>query len=245
MASDNQGAPEYQAMSDHFHMPRHIRANLLAGVLTLIPILVVWLVLNFIFAFLFSVGAPVERALVGFVGRWLPQLEPILQHSVFEWFVAVVVALLLLYMIGATASRVIGKQFIAFMESLIARIPFVETIYSASKKLLDALQSAPVGATRVVMVDFPFPGMKVVGLVMRTFKDAVTDEELAAVYVPTTPNPTSGYLEIVPVRNLVFTDMTMDQAMTMIVSGGSILPEGLTIGSTPQPPSPDAKPGAP
>ena len=232
-------------MSDHFHMPPHIRANLLAGILTLIPILVVWLVLDFIFAFLFSVGSPVEQALVGFVGQWLPQLEPILQHDVFEWFVAVVVALLLLYTIGATASRVVGKQFITFVESLIARIPFVETIYSASKRLLDALQSTPAGATRVVMVDFPSPGMKVVGLVMRTFKDAGTGEELAAVYVPTTPNPTSGFLEIIPVRNLVSTNMTMDQAMTMIISGGSILPEGLTIGPTPQPPSPDTKPDAP
>ena len=99
-------------------------------------------------------------------------------------------------------------------------------------------------ATRVVMVDFPSPGMKVVGLVMRTFKDAGTGEELAAVYVPTTPNPTSGFLEIIPVRNLIFTNMTMDQAMTMIISGGSILPEGLTIGPTPQPPSPDTKPDA-
>jgi uncharacterized membrane protein len=60
-------------------------------------------------------------------------------------------------------------------------------------------------------------------------RDAHTGEEIAFVYLPTTPNPTSGYLEIVPVKNLVLTDMTMDQAMTLIVSGGAIVPDDFSM----------------
>jgi len=67
--------------------------------------------------------------------------------------------------------------------------------------------------------------MKTVGLVTRTFSDAVTGRELAAVYVPTTPNPTSGYLEIVPVDKLTSTDWDLDEAMTFIISGGAIAPD--------------------
>jgi uncharacterized membrane protein len=61
----------------------------------------------------------------------------------------------------------------------------------------------------------------------------VTGRELAAVYVPTTPNPTSGYLEIVPVEHLVSTDWTMDEAMTFIVSGGAIAPDGILYDNRP------------
>jgi uncharacterized membrane protein len=94
------------------------------------------------------------------------------------------------------------------------------------------LQQKPDGTARVVLIEFPHPGMHAIGMVMRVMKDAATGESIAAVYVPTTPNPTSGYLEIVPVKSVIPTDMTMDQAMTMIISGGAISPETLTTKRT-------------
>src|SRR4051812_19185901 len=169
-----------------------------------------------------------------FIMDRMPQAAPLLNNELFQWFVAIIMALLLLYTIGATASRMLGKRLIAGVEGLIARIPVVETVYSASKKLIGILQQKPDGAARVVLVEFPHPGMKAIGLVMRVFTDAVTGDELAAVYVPTTPNPTSGYLEILPVRSLVPTAMTMNQAMTMIVSGGAVPPENFTIAPVPR-----------
>ncbi len=208
----------------------HLKANLIAGVLTIIPILVVWLVLSFVFEVLFRVGAPMERALIDAVTRVIPSAEPILTNPFFEWFVAITVALLAIYAIGAAASHVVGDRLIALFESLIDRIPGVQTVYSASKKLIGVLQQKPGGgAARIVLFDFPYPGVKVIGLVMRTFTDANTGEEIAIVYVPTTPNPTSGYLEMVPVTKLVPTDMTMEDAMTMIVSGGAITPDNFSL----------------
>jgi uncharacterized membrane protein len=93
--------------------------------------------------------------------------------------------------------------------------------------LLEALQTKPDGTQRVVLIDFPSPEMKTIGLVTRVLKDARTGEEVAAVYVPTTPNPTSGYLEIVPVSKLTPTDWSVDQAMAFIISGGAKSPESL------------------
>jgi uncharacterized membrane protein len=212
---------------------RTIRSNLIAGILTLIPLLVVWVILNFFFALLFAVGSPIEDGLNRFIMDRMPEAAPVLDNALLRWLVAIVMALLLLHTIGAVASRMLGKRLIAGVEGLIARIPVVQTVYSASKKLVDALQQKPDGSARVVLIEFPHPGMKTIGLVMRVFSDAVTGEELAAVYVPTTPNPTSGYLEILPLRALTPTAMTMDQAMTMIVSGGAVAPENFSIAAAP------------
>ena len=85
--------------------------------------------------------------------------------------------------------------------------------------------------------------MKTIGLVTRVLKDRSTGEELGVVYVPTSPNPTSGYIEIVPIRNLTFTDWTFDQAMSFVITGGSNAPD--TIEYFPQhaasEPSPQAR----
>ena len=215
-------------MSDR-KLIRTIRANLIAGVLTLIPLLVVWIVLDFVFAFLFAVGAPFEAGLTMFVTDRVPEAAPLLANALFKWCIAVIVALLLIYTVGAIASRVIGMRLIAVMESLIARIPLVQAVYSASKKLIGILQQKPNEAARIVLIDFPQPGQKTVGLVMHIFKDAATGEDLATVYVPTALNPTAGFMEIVPLASLVPTALSMDQAMTMIVSGGAITPANFTM----------------
>lgn len=219
-----------RALNKNKHGGLHVKANLIAGILATIPILVVWFVLDFILAILFRVGAPTQGALTDTIGRVLPSVAPILTNPYFEWFVAIAVALLLLYTIGEAASHVFGNRLIAMFERLIDRIPGVQTVYSAVKMLVAALQKQPgSGAARIVLFDFPYPGVKVIGIVTRTMRDAHTGEEIAFVYLPTTPNPTSGFLEIVQVKNLILTDMTMDQAMTLIVSGGAITPEDFSM----------------
>jgi uncharacterized membrane protein len=205
------------------HRSWHIGANLMAGVLTAIPAIIVWVVLSFIFDVLGKAGGPLTRWLIG-------QLPPdstvrhALDNPYAAWAAAIVVALIVLYLLGALASRVVGQQLIAVFEKMIERIPFVQAIYSASKQLVGALKKKPGGPARVVLVDFPSPGTKAIGLVMRTYRDKATGAEMAAVFTPTAPNPTSGYLLMVPVRDLIATDMSMDQAMTMIVSGGAVAP---------------------
>jgi uncharacterized membrane protein len=122
---------------------------------------------------------------------------------------------------------VIGQRLLHAFDNVLQRIPLVQTIYGGTKKLMAVLQNKPSGLQRVVLVDFPRRGMKVVGFVTRVMTEEGTGREMAAVYIPTTPNPTGGYLEVVPVDELTPTDWTMDQAMAFIISGGAVAPDTL------------------
>jgi uncharacterized membrane protein len=203
--------------------------NLLAGILTIVPLVVVWTVFSFILTLLAAAGRPMAEAVTGYLARDFPALAPWAHNRAVGWIVDVLVALLVLYGIGAVAGRVVGQKLIEWVERGIARIPLVETIYSAVKKLIDVLRQKPGENQRVVLIDFPHEGVKTIGFVMRTFPDARTGEEIAAVYVPTAPNPTSGYLQLLPLSKLTPTDLGTEQAMTMILSGGAVTPAKLSL----------------
>jgi uncharacterized membrane protein len=220
-------------MTDAPKSPRHFhtnfQANLIAGLLTVTPLIIVWLVFDFFLTTLSQWGHPLAVELTDFLDTHYPALKPWLDSDAVRSVIGVVVALLALYTIGAIASRVLGQQLILMLEDIITRIPGVQMIYSAAKKLVDVLRQKPGNTQRVVLIDFPSEGLKAIGFVMRTFPDAKTGEELAAVYVPTAPNPTSGYLQIVPFARLIQTDIQGDQAMTMILSGGAVTPDHVSL----------------
>ena len=214
--------------------PRHfldanLQGNLIAGLLTITPLIAVWFVFDFFLNALSAAGRPLADELAASLSSDFPAATPFLMSETVHWSIAVVVALLVLYSIGSIASRVAGQRALAVFERIITRIPMVETIYSAAKKLIDVLRQPPGGRQRVVLIDFPQNGMKTLGFVMRTFPDAVTGEMLASVYVPTALNPTCGYLQIAPWSKLIPADITPDQAMTMIISGGAVMPDRLTL----------------
>jgi uncharacterized membrane protein len=207
----------------------HFQRNLIAGLLTIAPLFAVWLVFNFLLGVLSTFGGPLAAELTIFIDQNFPAAAPWLADPRMRLAMAVVIALLALYGIGAIASRVIGQRLIGLFERIIGRIPLVQTIYSAAKKLVDVLQQKPGNDQRVVLFNWPHEGLKTIGFVMRSFNDAKTGAELAAIYVPSALNPTSGFLQIVPVTDLVFLDISTDQAMTMIISGGAIVPDRMSI----------------
>jgi uncharacterized membrane protein len=143
-------------------------------------------------------------------------------------------------MLGEAATAVAGRRLLSAFDYLMARIPIVQSIYGAARQLVESFQSKPSGTQRVVLIEFPSPGMKTVGLVTRIFNDADTGEEIAAVYVPTTPNPTSGYMELVPISKLVMLDWTINEAMTFIMSGGAAAPANLNYSKSAEPVVPTA-----
>jgi uncharacterized membrane protein len=203
----------------------HGKRYLLAGVITSIPLLITWFVFTFVLRQLSAIGSPGVRVLARAVEPLSPAAAEALLHPWFAALLAIVVTLGALYLLGWAATNMLGRELIALFDRVMHHIPLVQTIYGGTKKLLAVLQQKPDRVQRVVLIEFPSPDMKTVGLVTRVFRDAETGRELAAVYVPTTPNPTSGYLEIVPVDKLVSTDWTLDQAMTFIISGGAVAPE--------------------
>jgi len=210
----------------------HLQRYLITGLLTFIPLWLTWVVFKFIFSFLSHVGAPVVAGLFAGLSTAFPGMAAWLSHEWFQSIIAFVGTILALYLIGWAADRVFGQRLLAALDGMIERIPLVQPIYSGTKKLLTLMQTKPTGTQRVVLIGFPSPELKTFGFVTRVFKNA-QGRELAAVYVPTTPNPTGGYLEIVPVEDLISTDWSVDQAMAFIISGGAIGPDILPPGTHP------------
>ncbi len=217
--------------SDPTENHRHhgtFRRYFLTGLVSIIPLWITWLVLSFLFGMLSGIGSPVVKWLGQQAAPKFPQVAELLESEMTLSVVAVVLVVGFLFLLGWFTTNFIGRGLFGFFEGLLDRIPFVKTIYGSVKKLLAVLQDKPKGEVqRVVLINFPTPEMKTVGLVTRTFRDMDTGRELAAVYVPTTPNPTSGYLEIVPLENIISTNWTLDEAMTFIVSGGAIAPDAI------------------
>lgn len=202
--------------------PLYIRRYLITGLLTFIPIWLTWVVFKSIFSLLSQVNLPWVTALFDAFPDTLGRLHQ-------SWLIsllAFIVTVIALYSMGFATNRVFGQRLLAAFERLIERIPIAHSIYSGTKKLMSIVQNKPSGTQRVVLIDFPSPELKSLGFVTRVFRDAA-GTELAAVYVPTTPNPTGGYLEIVPIERLIATDWSVDQAMAFILSAGAAGPDTL------------------
>ena len=197
----------------------------LTGLLTLLPIWLTWVVVKFVFVLLSDLSKPWVQPLSRQIALSDPRMLGWFDDPWVQTAIALLATLLAILTVGWMARRVVGQRLLRWFEAVIARIPLASTIYGSARKLLDILQTQPDSTQRVVLIDFPHNEMKSIGFVTRVVREQGTGRELAAVYVPTTPNPTSGYLEIVPVEKMTPTDWTVDQAMSFIISGGAVSPD--------------------
>ena len=201
-----------------------LQRYLITGVITIIPIWITWAAFQFLGRRLVDLGAPWVDKLLQTVAPHVPGFVNLFSLPWITSILAMVFILSSLCVLGWLVTLVIGRQIVTVFDRIIGRIPVVHSVYGSIKTLLNALQTEPDGTQRVVLINFPSNSMKTVGLVTRVMND--TDgRSLAAVYVPTTPNPTSGYLEIVPVEDLVSLDWSIEEAMSFIISGGAVAPE--------------------
>ena len=209
----------------------YVGRYILSGILTVIPLWVTWLVFDFVFRQLSKFGMPWIRLLSNRLEAQLPGSGQWLGQPWVDDFLAVMITLAGLYALGWSVNRVLGRRILGLVEAVLNRVPLVQRVYGAVKKLISAMQQKPEDVERVVLINFPSSDMKVVGLVTRTLEDDKTGKKLAAVYVPTTPNPTSGYMEIVPLDRIVSTDWTIDEAMNFVISGGAVAPDKIYYSS--------------
>lgn len=203
----------------------HVQRYLITGILTVVPLWITFIVFRFIASLLSEFGSPLIGALFAWLAAMFPRLSTLFAEVWLINGIGFVATLIILYLIGLVANRVLGQRLLAALDALMDRIPLVHSIYGGTKKLMALLQNKPDGTQRVVLIDFPSAGLKSVGFVTRVF-DGADGVQLASVYVPTTPNPTGGYLEIVPVDRLIATDWSVDQAMAFVLSVGAVAPDG-------------------
>jgi len=158
----------------------------------------------------------------------------------------VVLAFAILLATGVLAANFFGLRLIRLWEAVLGRIPFVKSIYSSVKQVSDTLLSDTGNAFRkALLVQFPNENSWTIAFLTGAPAPAVArhfSEEHVSVYVPTTPNPTSGYFLIVPRSRVRDLDMSVEEALKYVVSMGVVMPRGSPV---PAPPRPDIPPAAP
>lgn len=207
-----------------------ITRHIIAGVLTIVPLFVTVWIVWFVVGMLISLGRPATFALSGVLRPTMPDAADLVLAGWFQSSLALLLVLIFLYLLGRTANAVVGRRMLRSVDRIVERMPFARTIYGATQTLIRSLggDGSPTG-NRVVLIEFPSENMRAVGIVTRIFPATEEQPELAAVYVPTTPNPTSGFVEIVPTSRLTWLDWTKNDAMAFIVSGGAMAPDNLPI----------------
>ena len=215
---------------------RSMQNSVLAGILTIGPLFATWLIFSFLLGTLAKAGRPLVRLFdAAFPAVWLS--DPWLQSAL-----AVVLTLVLLYVVGRLTSLVIGRQVFRFFDATLERLPFVAKVYTSVRQLLDTVMAKKESSQRVVLIDFPIAGQKSVGFLTRTMTDAATGETLAAVLLPNAINPTSAILQVLPMSRVVETRMTMEQAMSMLMTGGAVGPETIDFSRSVMPTAEGAAP---
>jgi uncharacterized membrane protein len=211
----------------------HFWRYTLVGLLTFAPLWVTWLVIDIVVGYLSRAGRPGVTALAGGLRPLSPAASELMLHPWFSWVLAVAITLAALYLLGWATTLVVGRRLIALFESVLQRIPFARAIYASTQRFISAMREQPAGMQRVVFIRFPNDDMLTVGLVTRVMRDADTGREVAAVYVPTAPNPTSGYIELVPLDRITESDWTVEEAMRFVVTGGTSAPDVVRFGPLP------------
>jgi uncharacterized membrane protein len=205
---------------------RGMQRSILAGIITIGPLFVTYLVFSFVLGSLAKAGLPAVRLLsIFFPEEWLN--HPLLQSGM-----AIVLTLVVLFVVGRVTSLVIGKQAFSLFEATLERLPFVAKVYTSVRQLLDTMMTKNESSQRVVLVDFPIVGQKSIGFLTRTMIDETTGKELAAVLLPNAINPTSAFLQILPLDRVTETDLTMEQAMSMLMTGGAVCPDAIRFTPT-------------
>ncbi|MGC9363594.1 MAG: DUF502 domain-containing protein [Fidelibacterota bacterium] len=192
-----------------------VRNKLVAGILALIPV---------VFTYFFL------KAFIGFFDRMInPLLEPYLGFHIPG--LGLIVSLVAIYFLGVFITNILGRSLLAFVEKWLNYIPLVRTVYQTSKQIASAFSMTQTGFERVVFVEYPRSGAWTIGFVtgQSRGKDGTIFVHL---YLTTTPNPTSGWALFVPEEDVVPSEMTVEQGLKAVISGGAVTPPTTNLRKT-------------
>lgn len=214
-----------------------LRTAFISGLLTLAPLAITWLVFSQLFEWVGGIFRPV----------FLPFVPDSLVRLTIIWNVlATIVVLIMITGLGYLSRYFLGQFFGSLAERFIQSIPGVNTVYNTVKQIVDTFSTQNRNLfSKVVLVQFPRAGAYTIGfLTAKTTgepQDRVADP-LWSVYVPTTPNPTSGFLLMLPKREIIELDMSVGDGMKLVISGGTVAPPAGArengAGAAPVPPPP-------
>ncbi len=184
-----------------------IKRRLIAGLLAIVPIALTFWILRFLFRFLDSFTAPIIKNL----GLEIPGL-------------GIILTLLLIFILGLFITNVLGRTIFNWGEKILAKLPLVNTIYNAVKQITNAFSGKSMkDFKQVIFIQYPRKGLWTMCFVTNQSKNEFGDE-FYHVFVPTTPNPTSGVFVVIPKKDAVHPDISVEEGLKSIISGGIIDP---------------------
>ena len=202
-----------------------IRNVFITGLLITLPIALTYFILQFLFKNLDALSPVFTKVLID-LGAPIPEGYRIPA-------LGLVITLLIVLAVGWFTTNFFGKRLIQLGENIVGKIPFVRRIYKGSKQVVQSIAHADTRAFRkVVLIEFPRRGMLAIGFVTGEARGEVqenTFENVLNVFVPTMPNPTSGFLVFAPPEELTEIDMSIEDGVKYVVSGGIVTSEGLKI----------------
>lgn len=195
---------------------RHLQSYVLKGLLALIPIALAVFTINILYVF-------IDKQIMEIVDRYTGVHIPGLGLLIF---------IVLLYCTGIIASNVVGRRLFNLLETVTGRIPLIKTAYQVGKQLAGTLSLPEKNIfKKPVLIDYFKPGAWVIGFVTGEILDSRTGKKLLKIFIPTVPNPTSGFLVIVDEGLVQETSWSVEEAVKMVISLGIIGPESITAPS--------------
>lgn len=219
---------------------RLLRARITAGLIVILPIWITYLLIKFLFELMRDASLWTVETYLGtswgsaFISRWgvSPEAIELKGLEAFHWkgqwiigIVCVLLTMFFLYSIGLLTANFVGRRVISGVEILLDRVPLVKTVYRATKQILATVAGDQAkNFQRVVLVPFPSRETRSIGFITGITHDSRTGQELCAVFMASTPNPTTGFVFVLPRTELVDLDWSVEDAFSMIMSGGAIFP---------------------
>jgi uncharacterized membrane protein len=190
---------------------KHLKGTFLAGLFVVVPVGITIFILKFLFNFA-----------DGILSSYLDYLFTLIVHQDLHIpGLGMITGAVVIYLTGLLATNVLGKQLLRFGDELLARIPLVKSIYTSSKQLTKVFREGKTSYRRAVFVEWPRPGVKAIGFV--TAEVERNGERLVVVYVPTMPNPTSGFALFFREEEVFDSGMSVEDAVKFVVSGGAVV----------------------
>ena len=197
---------EHAKKTSRKQVGKKLRAQFITGILIVVPIGAAILILRWLFLAIDNILQPVAESILGYT---IPGL-------------GLGITVVLIYLAGVVATNIIGRRLIRYGESLLARVPLFRYLYTGIKQILQSVATPGEGGfLQVVLVEFPKKGMRAIGFVTSESR-VESGEKLLSVFIPTSPNPTSGYLEIVKENDIIKTNISIDDALKMVLSAGKV-----------------------
>ena len=189
----------------------HLKGKFIAGLFVVIPVGITVFILKFLFNFA-----------DGILGSFLDTFfSLIFHHELHIPGLGMITSAIVIYLTGLLATNVLGNQLLELADDFLSSIPIVKSIYSSSKQLTKVFQEGKTSYRRAVFVEWPRPGVKAIGFVTAEVERNGT--RMVVVYVPTMPNPTSGFALFFREDEVFNSGMTVEEAIKFVVSGGSVV----------------------